>query len=78
MPLDLSPILNVGAVGAVLLWFLWKAEPRMAAIESAVNRLARAVMLATIGNEQISTEVRRQAELLLAELDEHERPHGGK
>ena len=87
----LTPLLNLGAVGAVLAWVLWRLEPRlersdqaMAArferIEQALDRLTRAQLLMLISQPAVEEPVRQQAHQILEEMNGHDaaepRPKG--
>lgn len=61
-------LLNVGAVGAVLVWVLWRIEPRLDRVELSMNRLARAQMLTLIARPDVDDLVREQARDLLREM----------
>lgn len=61
---DFMPLLNLGAIGFVLAWFLWKADPRMRAIESAVDRLADAVLILLLEIDRTTPQAKAQAEVL--------------
>ena len=63
----LEPLLNLGAVGAVLAWFLLKAEPRMRAMEDAIDRLVRAQMLDILSRPEVAPAIKDQAQRLLTE-----------
>lgn len=76
----LGPLANVGGVGAVLGWILWKSDPRLRGIEAAIDRLTRmiAVMLAELPH--VIESVKTQCREMQAELDEaaRARKEGGK
>jgi hypothetical protein len=61
-----QPLINVGAVGGVLAWVLWRTDRRLERLERAIDRLTRAQTLALVAHE--SSGVRQQAQALLAEL----------
>lgn len=44
-PSVLSPLINLGAMGVVLIWFMFRAEPRMRGMERAIDRQTRATIL---------------------------------
>ncbi len=64
-----SPLINLGAIGCVLAWFLIRAEPRMSRIERAIDRSSRAVLIAALAMSEASPGVRDQAKELIREID---------
>lgn len=73
-----SPLINLGAVGCILAWFLIKLEPRMRRIEQAIDRASRAQMLAVMSMHGIPANIREQAEGLKQEIEAaDERRKGG-
>lgn len=69
-----AALANVGAVGAVLIWFMFRAEPRLKAIEKATDRQTRSMILLTINLPSTSKQVRIMGEEILTEITE---AHGG-
>lgn len=65
-----APFVNMGGVGLVLAWVLWKLEPRMRGLEAAIERQSRAVLVLLIEIKSTSPEGRTQAAAILKELDE--------
>ena len=72
LSLWLSPLLNVGPIGAVLVWFMHRNERKMVLLEHAMDRMSKAVLLLVVrigmhedGNEEINKEARR----LINEID---------
>lgn len=65
-----SPIIQFGIGGGVLVWFMFRSEPRMKKIEEAIDRLARAVLInaITYGNDV----QKEQANLIIKEIDKAE------
>lgn len=39
------PLLNLGGVGVVLAWMLWRTDRRLERLERAIDRLTRAQLL---------------------------------
>ena len=72
--IDPAPLINLGAVGAVLAWFIFRAENSFARMERAINRLARAVTLMAIAANHGAA--KREADAILGELD-HAEPRPG-
>jgi hypothetical protein len=70
----LEPLLNLGAIGAVLAWFLINLNPRMERLERAINRLTRAQMLSVMSRRDTPKEVKQLASDLVRELEEDEAP----
>lgn len=76
---ELTPLLNLGAVGAIAGYLLLKNEPRLKGVEQAVDRLTRGLMLSVLANEQVSLQLKAQATELLSELhDAEERRREGR
>lgn len=57
----LAPLIQVGAVGAILAWYLVKQEPRMRAIEFELQTQSRAILLNTLANPHASAQIREAA-----------------
>jgi hypothetical protein len=70
---DLGSLLNLGAVGLILAWFLLKSEPRMLGMEEAIDRNTRGVMLSLLAQEEVSAGIKRQAQAVLEEVAEAEK-----
>lgn len=64
-----SPLINLGAIGCVLGWFILRAEPRMVAIEAAINRGVRMTGILIIALDGVPPSVREQAREIISELD---------
>jgi hypothetical protein len=76
---ELTPLLNLGAVGAIAGYLLLKNEPRLKGVEQAVDRLTRGLMLSVLANEHASLQQKAQATELLQELhDAEERRRDGR
>lgn len=69
----MDQLLQVGAVGGVLVWFLARAEPRLKGLEESNDRLTRGMMLFVLATEEVRTYLRDQATQLLAELEAAEK-----
>lgn len=74
---DLGPLINLGGVGAVLAWFLMRAEKKFDEIRRgyemnsrALDRMVRAQMLAVLADIHVAPQVKQQAQELLAEIKE--------
>jgi hypothetical protein len=70
---ELSPLLQLGGAGALLVWLLLKAEPRLKGIEAAIDRLARVHLLAVLAVEQLSGALKAEAQKLLEEIHDSEK-----
>lgn len=44
----LMPLLQFGGVGVCLIWFMFRSEPRLRAIESSIDRICRALIVLSI------------------------------
>ena len=69
MPIDLTPLANVGAVGLVLAFHLLQILPRLERIERAINVQSRALLLDIVARENTTSVVRRQAKSMLMQID---------
>lgn len=69
MDQQLGPLINLGAVGCVLAWFMFKAEPRLKGLEESIDRNTRALLLAIISIEGLSPGVKDQVNTLLKEVE---------
>lgn len=65
----IEPLLNLGAIGAVLAWFLVNLSPRLDRIERAIDRLTRAQMLTLLSRPDVPEGVKTLANDLVHELD---------
>lgn len=66
----ISPILQFGAVGACLVWFMFRSEPRLRAIEAAIDRMARSILLLVIALPTSNQTTKEQAKGIQQELDD--------
>lgn len=69
----LNGLINLGAVGAILAYFLVRTDPRLERLENAVDRLARAQMLMLIASPVTDEAIKRQAQSIINELDAAEK-----
>ena len=65
----LAPLLNFGALGIVVGWFMLVTTGRLDRIERAIDRMTRAMALDVIARPQVAESVREQAQQLLRELE---------
>jgi hypothetical protein len=77
----LQPLAGGGVAGAVLIWFMVRAEQRLGAIERAITRLAqsqdrlvRGSMLELLARPGTTESIRVQARALLDELAGQQNP----
>lgn len=76
MPVDLTPVLQLGAVGAVLAWFLLQTNPRLERMERAIDLLSKAILLDLIGRPETQPNVRAQAEEMVRTINDKGRIRG--
>lgn len=67
----IAPLLQFGIGGGVLVWFMFRSEPRLKAIEQAIDRMSRSVLLliVTFG----STVHKEQAKSIEEEINQAEK-----
>lgn len=76
---NLSPLINLGAIGAVLWWFLTQTNPRLDAVQRelrdmgnqvqrSLDRLTRAQMLTLISRTDVPDAIKREAREILKEV----------
>jgi hypothetical protein len=70
VPLDLTPLANVGAVGVVLAWFMLVTIPRLERIERAVDILSKAILLDQVSRPGVSPVVKAQAQGMINTIDD--------
>lgn len=51
VPEFLAPVMNLGAMGCILLWFMFRSEARQKAQEEATDRLTRSITLALLAQQ---------------------------
>lgn len=73
----MSTLFQLGACGAVLAWFMFRSEPRLRAIEAAIDRMARAVLLLVVALPGANPASKESAKDILRELDEAEKKRNG-
>lgn len=74
----LMPLINVGGIGVVLAWVLWKIEPRLRSMESTIDRNSRAEMIGVLAMSYVPDALKDQARSIIVEVDEAERLRKGK
>lgn len=69
---DFAPLINVGVTGVILAWFLWKHEPRIKAIEEAIDRMSRTLLLFLLELAHVSDAAKLQAKAIIEEIGKAE------
>lgn len=64
-----TPLAQLGVAGGMLIWFATRVESRMKAMESAVDRMAKAALLQILSFEQHETTIKAQAKAMLIEIE---------
>lgn len=64
-----QPIVQVGVAGGVLVWFMWRNEPRLRGIEASIDRLAKAVLINTLALPHVLDVTKDQVKILINEID---------
>jgi hypothetical protein len=62
-----TPFAQMGGVGLVLAWFMWKNEPRMRSMEAAIERNNRAMLMLLLEIQRTTPEAQKQAAALMKE-----------
>lgn len=73
---ELTPLFQLGAVGAVLAWFLLQTNPRLERVERAIDLLSKAILLDLIGRPETQPNVRAQAEEMVRTINDKGRIKG--
>lgn len=78
MPIDLTPLANVGAVGIILAFHLLQILPRLERIERAIDMNSRAVLLDIVSRENAAPSVKEQAKSMQRQIEaRHSKPDAG-
>ena len=64
-----APVVNMGAIGCVLLWFMLRMEPRMKALEAAQDRSNRTDLLRLAASPHVIPELKEEAASIMREID---------
>lgn len=64
-----APLVNTGAIGCVLIWFMFRNEPRLRNIEAAIDRASRTSLVLVMSVKGISREAQEMAQSLVTEID---------
>jgi hypothetical protein len=67
---EMAPLFNVGAIGAILAWFMFRSEPRQLAMEEAIDRNTRARMVFVMAQDHVGPAAKQQAQALLEEIND--------
>jgi hypothetical protein len=62
-------LLSSGVAGAVLLWFMFRAEARFKGVERSVNRMSKGILLLVVSMDSANHTTKEEARHLLRELD---------
>ena len=76
MNVDVSNLVNIGAVGVVLAWFMLRAEKKLDELIRAVNRLAMSHAIDVATRNDAPTVIKRQAEAILQEIKSSDKAPG--
>jgi hypothetical protein len=68
----LGSLIQGGTTGAVLAWFMWRNERRMARLEGAWHTYSKVRLLALVDPKAMSPAQKAEAENLLAEIERKE------
>lgn len=66
----IGPIAQYGPVGVVLAWFMLRAEPRLMAIEAAIDRSSRAQLSLAMASPFISQQGKLEVQASIKEIDD--------
>lgn len=65
-----DPLIQLGAVGGVLVWFMFKTEPRLRGVEAAIDRMARSILLLVVSIPHATDTAKEQAKGIITEIDD--------
>lgn len=65
-----GPLINIGAIGCVLAWFLIKLDPRIKSMEDAIDRNTKSMLLIVINSQTASPGLKNVAQEIIKELEE--------
>lgn len=71
-----TSLLQLGGVGGCLVWFMFRSEPRLRAIESAIDRMSRSLMLLVGSLPSANEAQKQQAKALIREVDDASKARG--
>lgn len=64
-----EPIVNIAGIGAVLGWFMFRNEPRMRAIEAAIDRSSRVQLAMLLLLPNLNDNSKRAAQEIMDEIE---------
>lgn len=64
-----EPIVNIAGIGAVLGWFMFRNEPRMRAIEAAIDRSSRVQLAMLLLLPNLNDSSRKAAQEMVDEIE---------
>lgn len=67
-----GPLLNLGAIGCVLLWFMMQLTPQVKSLVAALDRSTRMSALTIIALDFLPAAVKKQAQQIVNEIDSHD------
>lgn len=68
--IDLSPLIQTGALGAVCAWFMWITVGELRMLRLSMDRMARSVLMLIVEFSDAPPSAKREAERMVAEIDE--------
>lgn len=71
-----TSLLQLGGVGGCLVWFMFRSEPRLRAIEAAIDRMARSIMLLVGALPSANDAQKAQAKGIIREIDDASKARG--
>lgn len=75
---DFSLLFNYGVCGLILAWTLWKAEPRLRAIERAIDRLTMMIAVMLTELPHVFDAAKAQAVAMVEQLKDAARDRGDR
>lgn len=73
IPSEFSPVMQLGIAGSMLLWFMFRVEPRMKSMEDVIADLSKAILLDVATRDGASHRVKLEAEELLRRTEARNR-----
>jgi hypothetical protein len=70
IPPEFAPLANLGAMGLVLLWFMWRLEPRLRKLEETIDRQTRMNGYVIIALESLSPAIKKQVDVVIKEVED--------
>ncbi len=69
-----APLAQFGVLGVILMWFMFRTEGRLMAIEKSCDRLAKAILLQVATDPHVHSATKEQARSLMAEIEQKTSP----